>query len=133
MLDDERFQSPQDADDASVALSSDGQGEAEQNNPGALLQAAHYLADAIQTEAVQNELDAVSSDCADLRERITADLQQAQTKITEAILDIRRGVAPAVGSIAGTIVSSQLEKAAGYVDRILSGRSETTSDTTLKK
>jgi hypothetical protein len=130
MFDDTPSLPLQEADDASISISIDDESRGGQRRHGPLKEAANYLANAIQTEELRNELDVVAADCTELRERITADLQQARNKITQAILDIRRGVAPAIGSLAGSVVSSQVEKAAGYVDRIVSGRSENVGERT---
>ena len=133
MFSDEPSQPPQEADDASVSISIDSQAEGEQCKRGRLIEAAHHLADAIQTEELRDELDGIAADCSDLRARITADLQQARTKITEAILDVRRGIAPAIGAIAGDIITSQVEKAAGFADRIVAGRTDNSAEASPRR
>ena len=125
MFSDEPSQLPQEADDASVSISIDSQAEGEQCKRGRLIEAAHHLADAIQTEELRDELDGIAADC--------SDLQQARTKITEAILDVRRGIAPAIGAIAGDIITSQVEKAAGFADRIVAGRTDNSAEASPRR
>jgi hypothetical protein len=46
------------------------------------------------------------------------DLTQARTRISDAILDLCRGIAPTAGAIIGDIVSNQVERGVGCVERV---------------
>ena len=87
-------------------------------------EAAVHLSNALQTDELRQAAGELATEYKELRESVVADLQRAGTKITEAILDARRGIAPAIGGLAGDIVTSQVEKAAGFADRIVAGRTE---------
>jgi hypothetical protein len=120
-------QAPLEADEAPLSIS-------EASAPRARLrpldEAALHFSNALQTDALRQAAGEVAAEYTELHQSVVTDLQRAGAKIREAILDLRRGIAPAVGAAVGDMITSQVEKAAGFADRVVTGRTDNAADRT---